>query len=105
MAAQDIPIPDSLEPALVTPYSITTTPLTIDPYAIAFTLVIPSGTTATVQTGYDGEDPVTYDATGVHSIHMNGRALANEFVISRASGSGTILALVGRVAGRATTNA
>jgi len=103
MNPNTIPDPGSLEPVFITPYSVTTTPQTIDPYAVDVAVIIPPGTTASIQTDADG--PVSFDRTESLSLNCNNRALANTFVISRASGSGTILVLVSRVLGRRATNA
>ena len=100
MTPSQIPSFTTLEAVLVTPYEVTSTPKTIDPYAVDIAVQCPSGTVATVQTA----SGVTFDTAGV-SLNSNGRPLANTFIVSRASGSGTILVLVSRVSGRAIDNA
>lgn len=98
---QVIPETRSLEPVIVTPYEVTGTPQTIDPYAIDVAIDVPSGTVATIQT----DSGVTFNRSASIVINGGGRAMTNTFIVSRASGSGTILVLISRVAGRAATNA
>lgn len=99
--ANQVPSSASLEPVTLTPYSISGSPLTIDPFAIDIALIVPAGTVATVQTA----DGVSFQTGANIELNCNNRPLSNTFIISRASGAGTITALVARVTGRPATNA
>ena len=96
-----LPTLNTPEPVLITPYSVTSGSQQVDPWAIDVLVIVPSGTVATIQTA----DGVTFTSDTTIGLNSNGRPLANTFIISRASGSGTITVLVSRVAGKEATNA
>lgn len=73
-----------------TGYSVTGTPLAVPAGAVSITLIIPSGTSATVN---DGTNNVVYAGPTAPSVTIssgNGMAFTNVFTISRSAGSGTI---------------
>jgi hypothetical protein len=95
-----LPIPDQLEPVLLTAYSVTSGSQIVNPYAIDVVVIVPSGTVATVNLG-----GTSFDSSQTVQLNANNRPMANTITISRASGSGTITVLVSRVANRATNDA
>lgn len=99
--ANQAPSSASLEPVTLTPYSVAGSPLTVDEYAIDIAVIVPAGTMAQIQTAAG----VSFQTGANITLNCNNRPLSNAFIISRASGTGTITALVARVTGRPATNA
>lgn len=101
MDSNTIPRLNTQEPVTLTPYAVTASAKTIDPFAIRVQVLIPSGTVATIQT----DTGVTFTADANIDLSANGRPMSNTWSISRLSGVGTVTVLVYRVTGRASTNA